>query len=227
MTLVPSPPAAFLPLLTAGAVFTALWRGPWRLAGAVPVAAALLAWSAAERPAGLVSESGGLVGWMGEGGRALSRPRGDGFVARVWLENDGDAAPQEVAAARAGPEGWEHMTLPDGRALHHLHGRSGPERAPALCRGGAILVLSEAWDGRGPCTVLDPETLRESGAVAIRADPSGVRLVTARDRAGRRLWNDEAVRAARDGGTVAERLSRDLRATLAAVRGSRSGRNSL
>ena len=194
VSLVPAPPAAVLPLLVAGGVFAALWRGPWRLAGAAPAALALLLWAEAERPHVLIAESGGLVGVMTEDGRALSRPRGDGFVARVWLENDGDAASQETAAGRRDDEGWARAALPDGRVLHHLHGRSGPERAEALCRDGAILVLSEEWDGPGRCTVLDAAALRETGAVALRADAA--LLLTVRERSGRRLWNDEATRRA-------------------------------
>ena len=194
VTLVPSPPPAFLPLFAAGAVALALWRGPWRLAAMAPMAAAMALWVGADRPLGLVSDTGGLVGWMDAGGRSLSRPRGDGFVARVWLENDGDAAPQEAAAARRGGEGWERMTLPGARALHHLPGRSGPPRAAALCRDGAILVLNEEWEGPGDCTVLDARALRETGAVAIRREGAGVALVTARDLSGRRLWNDPGVR---------------------------------
>ena len=204
VTLVPSPPAAFLPILVAGAVFAALWRGPWRLLGAAPAALALLLWIGAERPAGLISESGGLVGWMTEDGRALSRMRGDGFVGRVWLENDGDAAAREVAAARVGgSEGWTRVALPDGRVLHHLHGKSGPDRAGPLCRDDAILVLSERWEGQGRCTVLDADALQEGGAVAILAEGGAIHLLSARDRAGRRLWNDEDVRRERSAGMMA------------------------
>ena len=194
VTLLPSPPAAFLPLFAAGAVFAVLWRGRWRLLGLAPMAAALSLWTVAERPVGLVSDTGVLIGWMGEGGRALSRPRGDGFVARIWLENDGDPASQEEAAARRGGEGWQRLSLPDGGVLVQLHGKSGPGRAADACRPGAILVLSESWAGSGPCVVLDAAALRETGAVALVPRGDELALVTSRDRSGRRLWNDEAVR---------------------------------
>ena len=130
-------------------------------------------------------------------------------MAKVWLENDGDGAAQEAAALRAGGEGWEVVMLPDGRALRHLPGKSGPERAPAACRDGAILVLNQPWKAPPPsqrdepCTVLDPEALRETGAVALLAAGDGVRLVTARERSGHRLWNDEEVRRAALGGMMA------------------------
>ena len=68
-----------------------------------PIVVAMLIWTGAERPSVLISESGGLVGQrVGDGPRALSRARGDGFVAGIWLENDGDPADQEGAATRAG-----------------------------------------------------------------------------------------------------------------------------
>jgi competence protein ComEC len=54
------------------------------------------------RPDVLISDTGRLVGVLTEEGRALSRARGDGFVAGVWLENDGDGATQEDAAR----DGW-------------------------------------------------------------------------------------------------------------------------
>jgi competence protein ComEC len=195
ITLISSPPAAFLPIFSAGAVALVLWRGPWRLVGLAPMALAGALWVGADRPLGLVSDTGGLVGWMEEGGRALSRERGDGFVAEVWLENDGDAATQEEAAHRRGAEGWTSVALPGGGTLHHLPGKAGPDRAEDLCRLGDILVLNNAWGGSGLCTVLDPEALRETGAVALLDEGGALRIVTSRERSGRRLWNDEDVRS--------------------------------
>ncbi len=57
-----APPAAVLPMLTLGALWLALWRGPARLAGLLPTAAALAFWAMAERPLLLIADSGGLVG---------------------------------------------------------------------------------------------------------------------------------------------------------------------
>lgn len=193
-SLVPSPPTIVLPMLILGGLFAALWRGRLRLAGAAPMALSLVLWAGAERPSGLVSHTGGLVGWMGEGGRALSKPRGDGFSGRVWLENDGDWADQATAAGRLGGEGWRVVTMADGRALVHLPGKRGPDGAPEACRDGAVLVLSEPWDGAGDCLVLDSRRLGRTGSVAILRDGATMRLVTARDRSGARLWTDEDVR---------------------------------
>jgi competence protein ComEC len=49
--------------------------------------------------------------------------------------------------------------------------------------------------------VLHPGTLRETGAVALWSGREGVRMVSARQITGARLWNSRAVRRGR---TIAE-----------------------
>lgn len=195
---VPAPPAAMLPLLALGGVAALIARPLWlRGGGAVAVAAALLLWTAAERPALLISGDGGLVGLMGDGGRVLSKPKGAGFVAQSWLEDDGDLAAQEAAFARgAAPArkgAWHGIFA--GHALHHLTGKTAPDRAAALCADaapGTIVVLNGAWPeaaGRGGCEVFDLTRLGATGALAVDADGGALRLTGARDSAGTRLWN--------------------------------------
>jgi hypothetical protein len=91
----------------------------------VPLALAGALWTGGERPGVLVSDTGGLVGVMTEEGRALSRLRGDGFVAGIWLENDGDRATQEEAAARPGwvPDGAGMSIETGGLRIWHGAGR--------------------------------------------------------------------------------------------------------
>jgi competence protein ComEC len=95
-----APGPTVLPLIALGALFVVLWQGRARLLGLGSVAVALLLWAQAGRPALLIADSGGLVGVMTGAGRALNKPRGGGFIARNWLENDGDSAAQDQAHAR-------------------------------------------------------------------------------------------------------------------------------
>ncbi|MEO1000205.1 MAG: competence protein, partial [Pseudomonadota bacterium] len=166
---VPAGPGSVLPLLTFGAVFAILWQGGARWLGAPPVALAFLLWALAERPVVTVSESGRLVGVLGEGGRALNRARGEGFAARSWLENDGDAADQEAAAARAPPvTPWRAVTAAGAVVLS---GGTG-------CGGAEIAVLPEG-SARG-CLVVTEAMLERLGAIAIHADGEGWRIEGAR-----------------------------------------------
>jgi competence protein ComEC len=178
-----TPGAWVLPLMALGALFVVLWQGRTRLLGLGPVAVAAWLWAGAgaERPALLIADSGGLVGVMTPAGRALNKPRGGGFIARIWLENDGDPADQVEAHAR-----WRDdlvapfaVTLRTGRAA---------ARGPLNCGAARILVLTADPEGPvdGSCIVAAPRTSRITGALALAAD--GTLLPSAADVAGRRPW---------------------------------------
>ncbi len=186
VTPVVAPGEAVLPLLALGMLWAILWQGRARLAGAAPALAALVLWSLAERPPVLISETGGLVGVMTDRGRALSKPRGEGFVALSWLENDGDAAEQPAAFDRAGLTGGRFEL--GGKAIVHLTGRGASARAAASCETAALVILRGAASAAGPCLLLDRDKLRETGALAVYPGESALRLVPARDGAAR-LWS--------------------------------------
>ncbi len=180
-----SPGAWVLPLLSLGALWLIIWQGRARFAGVVAVLFAFWLWSGAERPGVLVADTGTLVGVMTEAGRALSKPRGAGFVASVWLENDGDGAVQAEAAARWPGQGGRVQVIRYGAGeVVHLIGK----RAAAgfgECKAGQVVIVSVPVKIPGPCNVFDPVRLRATGSLAI----SDKGIVTARDRSGRRIWN--------------------------------------
>lgn len=192
---VPAPPPATLPLLAAGAILAGLSRGWLRLAGVPFLAGAAVLWTAVERPAVLISGDGRLVGVMTASGRALSRPKGAGFIAARWLQDDGDLADQEQAFGRGLFRGKRGQMRGEfaGRSLWHLTGKTAPERLAAVCTAGAVVVTDAVWAGPPPgdCLLFDAGRLARSGAVALGAD---LTVITARDTAGARLWNMRAPR---------------------------------
>lgn len=191
----PQPPGIVLPLLTLGACFVVLWQGRTRLAGVVPVAAALVLWMGADRPKLLVADSGALLGLLTVDGRALSKPRGDGFVASVWLENDGAPVLQETAFARPGFDQAERRTWTSVAGLDILH-VTGTRARDAIvgCDGADILIANTEIEDTRPCEVYDINRLRQTGALAIWDDPEGPRLVTAREQTGWRIWHGATAR---------------------------------
>ncbi|MFC7703500.1 ComEC/Rec2 family competence protein [Plastorhodobacter daqingensis] len=183
---VPAPPDVVLPLLALGALWLALWPGRARWGGVGVMGAALLLWPMAERPALLIAPGGGLVGVMTPEGRALSKPRGDGFVARSWLERDGDLATPEAAHAR-----WPGQITLAGWEVYHLTGRGAADRAAEACRPGRLVILSAAWPhGDGNCWMVDARVLERTGTLALSQGPEGLRMRSARAAAGQRLWSD-------------------------------------
>ena len=168
-----------LPLLALGGLFFLLWQGRGRWAGLAAVALGFLLWQGATRPDVLIADNGSLVGVMTDRGRALSKAKGAGFVARNWLENDGDGRSQEMAAKL-----WQERD-----DIRHL---SGKRAAAAFtgCTRPQIVVLSVAAPvvGAGTCILYDPDRLRATGSVALYRTEDGWRRVTARERVGARLW---------------------------------------
>ena len=177
---VPGPGAWVLPLLSLGFLFLILWQGRLRWGGVTAMAMAFVLWQGAERPGVLIADNGSLVGFMTPQGRALSKEKGAGFVARNWLENDGDGAFQGQAAARWSTGPIIHLS--GKRALAGFEG----------CTAGQIVVTSvPAPDlAKMDCDVFDPDRLKQTGSVALNRDKDGWQMVTARDMAGERPWTN-------------------------------------
>ena len=212
---VPTPASWTLGVVTMGALVVLLWQGRARWLGVLPIAAALALWSGDNRPPLLVSDSGRLAGLVQDGARALSRDRGDGFVADIWLENDGDRATQAEAAARPA---WQadgagaRADLGDW-SIWQGAGRSALTEAEGACNRHALVILSEpAPDGPmamraaalaaqlaaptpvvlspdSACLVLDGPLLSATGALAFRPEGGALRVTTARMAQGQRLWS--------------------------------------
>ncbi|WP_342768179.1 ComEC/Rec2 family competence protein [Rhodovulum viride] len=187
---VPAPGPAVLPLIAVGALFVMLWTGRARALGLVPILAAFALWSAVERPALLIADSGGLMGAMGSEGRALSKPSGEGFVALSWLENDGDSADQAMAVARPGLNGarGEQEATVAGQRVTLITGRGWADRIAPACMRGWVVVPQYVDDPPAGCRVFDRAALARTGALALFPGADGPRLVTARGVAGDRLW---------------------------------------
>ena len=190
---VPAPPPEVLPVLACAGLWAVLATGRLRAVALGPAALAAALWLAADRPALLVAADGGLVGLIGPEGRALSKPRGAGFVAANWLEDDGDLVAQEVAAARPGFDGPANarQAVFAGHALWHLTGQGAADRAAEVCRGGAVVVVNMPVPAPlpGDCLLLDPLRLAETGALALDANEGGALVWRpSRDLRGDRRW---------------------------------------
>lgn len=192
VTPIPAPGFWVVPLIALGGVGAVLAAGPLRWAAALPAALALGLWVASDRPEGLISSDGILVGVMGPEGRALSAAKGAGFAARSWLEDDGDLALLDEAAARPGFDGPSEaraFALGGVRGLV-LSRKAGLEAVASACRMAGLVVvpasLGEVPDKSGPCLVVDRAFLDRSGAIALRPDATGLWVVPVR--AAQRIW---------------------------------------
>ena len=192
VTPIPSPDPLVVPLIALGALWAVLWVGRARLAGAVPLVLGLVLWGMSERPAGLVSADGVLVGLMSAEGRALSAPKGAGFAAKSWLEDDGDLALAAAAALRpgfAGPKAARAFEIGGVRG-EVLAGKGALAGLEAACaRADLVIVpasLGPAPPQRKGCLVIDRTVLDRSGAIALQPEAGGLWLIPVRQ--AQRIW---------------------------------------
>ena len=184
-----SPPAMFLPVLSVGALWVILFQGRVRAWGAVPIAVAFVAWGVAGRPAMLISSDAVLVGIMGAEGRAMSSVKGAGFSADSWLENDGDLAKQDVAAARLGFEGAKgarSFAIGAVRGIH-LKGKAAAGLLADACgKADFVVIAARVKVVPAGCQVIDEDFLRKTGAIAVWDKPEGLVMTPALN--AKRLW---------------------------------------
>jgi competence protein ComEC len=179
---VASPVAGVLPVLSFGGLFVCLWRGGARWLGLLPVACAFGIWAQGTRPDILIADQGALVGVMTDAGRALSASRGAGFIAEVWLENDGSPRPQVEAAAL-----WpDRVTIGEGE-LFATKGKRAAQRIE--CKTDDWMISDQWLKVALPCRVWDAAALSATGSVAIYDLKTQPFIVTDRAVSGERLWS--------------------------------------
>jgi competence protein ComEC len=187
---VAGPSPLVLPVLSIGAFWLILWQGRLRYIGLVMMAASFMIWARHDRPLVLIADNGSLLGVMTDQGRALSKEKGAGFVARNWLENDGDPSSQLVAASLWGT-GMKRSKVAQVGAYEfvHLIGKKAVSKFDR-CQSDQIVIASvETQRDFGNCTVHDPKTLRNSGSIGLYLQGDEAVFITARDISGDRIWS--------------------------------------
>lgn len=188
LQLIPQPDGYVLPLLGLGGAGLCLLRSYRRVVGVVILGVALGLWGMSTRPALLISDTGTLIGVLGEGGRALNKPKGDGFVAGAWLENDGDAADQVAASARSDFTRNEARFVLNGHVVHFVRAKDlNRLDLSQLCHGADLLILPETT-APPDCPALTKISLRRSGSVAVTPSTEGLVVKTSKEVRGDRLW---------------------------------------
>lgn len=190
VTAIPAPGPWVIPLFTMGAIWLILWRGRVQAVGLLPVVASFTLWAMADRPLLLISGDGRLVGLSGEEGRVLSASKGGGFAAENWLQNDGDLALQDAAAARPGFEGkkGERWFEVAGLKAVALSGKGAEAKLAEVCgRADLVILAAKAEATPAGCPLLDEGVLRETGPLAIWQDGAGLRFQ--RTKGAHRLWS--------------------------------------
>jgi len=120
VTTIPSAPSLVLPLIGLSGCLVFLLLGSARALGIGLFALSIIIWQRSERPLVLVNQNAALIGVMTNEGRAINKETAYRFAADIWLENDGDPAPQSEAFSRPAfiiKNGITRTNLPNGWVL--------------------------------------------------------------------------------------------------------------
>jgi competence protein ComEC len=184
--------AAFiLPLIGFGGVIFILWLGRLRFIGPVMAACAFGMWLNASRPDIRVADTGRVLGVLMHEKRALNRSKGSGFIAQVWLENDGDKEVQMNAATRFNNFSDVMSIFVKGKKIGYVWPKkTDANTLHAMCQEMDVLITPN-WDEKigGTCTHISKKYLKYQGSVAIRIDQGSLQIKNARQITGARLWN--------------------------------------
>ncbi len=190
VTAIPAPGPWVIPLFTLGTIWLILWRGRVQVLGLMPMLAAFVLWWGAERPLLLVSGDGRLLGLASEAGRVLSAPKGGGFAAENWLQNDGDLALQAEAATRPGfdgPKSERWFDLAGLRAVA-LSGKGAAAKLAEVCpRADLVILAAEVEAAPQGCALIDQTLLRQTGPLAVWREGEGLRFQ--KTKGADRLWS--------------------------------------
>ncbi|HVY18477.1 MAG TPA: ComEC/Rec2 family competence protein [Bauldia sp.] len=175
-------PALALLLMTGGFLWLTLWRRRWRLAGIVPILAALPIAAFAPRPDVIVADDAAAVAVRGADGRlSVLGGKGAAFDVETWLRADGDGRPADS------PDIGNGVTCDPVGCLGHLaDGRSVAlaTRREALAEDclRADIVVSR-YDAPPGCDthalVIDRTASDTFGAHAVYLENGAYRVTTA------------------------------------------------
>ena len=196
---VPAVPDSWPILVGFGGIWLALWRGPLRLAGLLPLAAAAIA-AALERPPDVIlGRQPQAYAVQVENGRLAVSPGTRGFARDIWLERAGraEAVPWPARGTpdsdwlACGPLGCIRSGGADRPSVAIL---THPAALAEDCPRAEIVLGSVAIDRgdcRGPSLIVDQRDRYRRGAHAIWVDGGSTTVKTVAGYRGLRPWTSQ------------------------------------
>jgi competence protein ComEC len=190
--------SAFLPawsgmsllLVALGGLWIAVWRKPWRWLGGAPIAVGLLLTLFVVRPDILIGQDGyDIAVRLPNGKLGFARKPLDDFVARNWLERDGDGRdPESAMATRKDGVACDSQSciFRKGRILVAMPVHREATRED--CARAVMVIAAIPTHRNCPAAhVIDNLDIRTNGNYAIWLAP--FRIETVRESRGRRPWS--------------------------------------
>jgi competence protein ComEC len=195
--IVPSAPAAALPVSFLGILILCLWKGRLRWLG-LPLACAVLLWPRPPAPDLWIAADGAAAAMRDGDTAVLLRPESRRFAADLWARRRGLREADEAHLEAARDERFDcdrRWCLPKGSVpISGWWGKKAPtkEQLAALCQAQVVVLRSDAPAPPPECSgrlVLDRTAFVRGGSAELYREGGGWRVVWAQDLRGRRPWS--------------------------------------
>jgi competence protein ComEC len=197
VSLVPAMPPIGLAAISLGGLWLCLWRGRWRFAGLLGVAAGLAVIPFARPPDILVSQDAKLVAIIeADGTLRLSSRQADRFAASEWLRRVGQ---DRAFSWLDGLDGADpRLTCQQGDCRFRAAGRQvailrSVGGFTAACAETDLVIALVAVSGACGAPVIDPARLGRNGGHAIWLRADGPLIESVREQQGSRPWVQPAL----------------------------------
>ena len=167
MRIIKTPMDGVLPLFSFGVLWCVLWSGKY--GKSIGILAAFIAvglCAATQRPEILIADQGRLIGVLSDQGRALSKEKGQGFVADVWMENDGVKLDRREAH-----DLWQRQDY----NITHIWSKNEAAHTHS-CDPNDLIVSHHDIDVIGRCLVLQKRDFYDFGATYVVWTREGYRI---------------------------------------------------
>jgi competence protein ComEC len=155
--MIKTPMEEVLPLFSFGVLWCVLWSGKYgKSIGIIAANIAVGLWGSTQRPEILIADQGRLIGVLSDQGRALSKIKGQGFVADVWMENDGMKLDRRDA---------HNLWQEQDHNIKHIWSKKAAKTRN--CDPDELIVSQYDVDILGMCLVLQKRDFYDYGATYI------------------------------------------------------------
>ncbi len=191
VTYVQNAPWMVLPMIALAGCLGFLLIGRARVSAIILFLMALVLWMKNERPLILVNNNAALIGVMQSQGRVLNKETAYGFVANIWLENDGDTGDQPAAYNRLGfftQDRISTIMIENGWKLVLDQNNQGFGQS---CMANTILIAPKQYSRpEGNCRFIGKLELADLAGFAIAFEGGVPRIIPAAPRFLSRPWTN-------------------------------------
>ena len=186
--LIPTPPSAFVALITFGGLWICIWRNSWRWGGLIPCVVGCISLVFQNSATIYAAGDGSIIAYRSKDTLYVSNLKRGSFFADQWMKELGLKQKKSWPEDRVKIGSVLLVRSPD------FYDPSPFEVSEEMCQEKALITTGYAWReckewGRIPRILIDRYTLKRDGTYQFWVTSNGLEKKCVRKSLGQRPWN--------------------------------------